>query len=171
MCFVALASASPVPQLGYPAIGSPYGLGYGAVHASPLLHAAPVLHAPVLHAPVLHAPVHVKHVVAEPVDPNPQYSFSYGVSDAHTGDNKHQEETLVNGVVHGSYSLQEPDGTIRKVTYTADKINGFNAVVEKSGVAHHVAPVAKVIGPAIAHGPILAPHPAYLGGGLHGIYH
>lgn len=168
MCFFALASASPVPQLGYPAIASPYGLGYGAVHASPLLHASPVLHAPVVHAPVLHAPV-VKHLVAEPVDPNPQYSFSYGVSDAHTGDNKHQEETLVNGVVHGSYSLQEPDGTIRKVTYTADKINGFNAVVEKSGVAHHVAPVAKVI----AHAPTLlaAPHTTILGGGLHGIYH
>ncbi|KAI8039078.1 hypothetical protein M5D96_007793, partial [Drosophila gunungcola] len=46
-----------------------------------------------------------------------------------------QEETLVNGVVHGSYSLAEPDGTIRKVTYTADKIHGFNAVVEKKGVA------------------------------------
>lgn len=164
MCFVALASASPVPQYGYPALASPYGLGLGAVHASPLLHAAPILHAPVVHAPV------VKHLIAEPVDPNPQYSFSYGVSDAHTGDNKHQEETLVNGVVHGSYSLQEPDGTIRKVTYTADKINGFNAVVEKSGVAHHVAPVAKVLAPAIAHGPLLAPH-TYLGGGLHGIYH
>lgn len=39
---------------------------------------------------------------------------SYGVSDPHTGDNKHAEETLVNGVVHGSYSLTEPDGTIRK---------------------------------------------------------
>lgn len=40
--------------------------------------------------------------------------YSYGVSDPHTGDNKHAEETLVNGVVHGSYSLTEPDGTIRK---------------------------------------------------------
>lgn len=47
------------------------------------------------------------------------------MSDPHTGDNKHQEETLANGVVHGSYSLTEPDGTIRKVTYTADKINGM----------------------------------------------
>lgn len=30
------------------------------------------------------------------------------------------------------YSLTEPDGTIRRVTYTADDINGFNAVVERT---------------------------------------
>lgn len=100
-------------------------------------------------------------------------SFSYGVSDPHTGDNKHQEETLANGVVHGSYSLTEPDGTIRKVTYTADKINGFNAVVEKSGVAHHAAPIAHhVAAPVLAHAPLVAHAPAvvspyHLGGYLH----
>lgn len=88
------------------------------------------------------------------------YSFSYGVSDPHTGDNKHQEESLTNGVVHGSYSLTEPDGTIRKVTYTADKINGFNAVVEKSGVAHHAAPIAHHVAPIVAHAPVVAHAPA-----------
>lgn len=134
-------------------------------------------------------------------------SFSYGVSDPHTGDNKHQEETLTNGVVHGSYSLTEPDGTIRKVTYTADKINGFNgtwnmnswfligrysrkptifefcfisvqislAVVEKSGLAHHAAPVAKVVAPVLAHAPLVAHAPvvapAYHGYGGLGLYH
>lgn len=60
MCFVTLVTASPVPQI-YPAA---YG-GYGA----PVLHAAPVVHAPVL----AHAPLIAKHVVHEPVDPNPQY--------------------------------------------------------------------------------------------------
>lgn len=101
-------------------------------------------------------------------------SFSYGVNDPHTGDNKHAEETLVNGVVHGSYSLTEPDGTIRKVTYTADKVNGFNAVVEKAGVAHHVAPVAKVVSPYVAHGPAVVAHaPAIVGPAYHGVsaYH
>lgn len=78
---------------------------------------------------------------AEPIDPNPQYHYSYGVSDKKTGDSKHAEESLVNGVVHGSYSLAEPDGTIRTVKYTADKIHGFNAVVEKKGHAVHPAPV------------------------------
>lgn len=99
-------------------------------------------------------------------------SFSYGVSDPHTGDNKHAEETLVNGVVHGSYSLTEPDGTIRKVTYTADKINGFNAVVEKAGVAHHATPIAHA--PLVAHAPAVVAHapavlaaPAYHGLGLY----
>lgn len=32
----------------------------------------------------------------------------------------------------GSYSLREPDGSIRRVTYTADDVNGFNAVVERT---------------------------------------
>lgn len=49
-----------------------------------------------------------------------------------TGDIKNVQERLENGVVTGSYSLTEPDGSIRTVTYTADDINGFNAVVERT---------------------------------------
>lgn len=45
---------------------------------------------------------------------------------------KSAEERLVNGVVRGSYSLTEADGTIRTVRYTADDANGFNAVVERT---------------------------------------
>lgn len=200
-CLAAFANA--LPPLGYPGYGLGLPVGaygglapavpsvynpYSALH-QPGLIGAPVYPKAIVPAPaVVHAPVYqkaivspvVKHVVAQHIDPNPQYSFSYGVSDPHTGDNKHAEETLVNGVVHGSYSLHEPDGTIRKVTYTADKINGFNAVVEKTGVAHHVPAVAKVIapvhGPAVVapaihapiHGPVLA-SPAYAGyAGYHG---
>ena len=37
----------------------------------------------------------------------------------------------------GYYKLVEPDGTTRTVHYTADKHNGFNAHVEKSGHATH----------------------------------
>lgn len=37
----------------------------------------------------------------------------------------------------GEYSLAEPDGTIRIVKYTADKHNGFNAVVSRIGHAVH----------------------------------
>jgi len=93
----------------------PYGPSLLAAPA--ISYAAPKLL--VQHAPALAV---AKVAEPEPYDPNPQYSFSYGVTDHHTGDSKQQEETLVNGVVHGSYSLAEPDGTIRKVTYTADKI-------------------------------------------------
>ncbi|BFF98035.1 larval cuticle protein A2B [Drosophila madeirensis] len=126
-----LSYAAPAVSYAAPAIS----------YAAPKLLAAPAISyaAPAISyaAPkLLAAPVAVAKVaVAEPYDPNPQYSFSYGVTDHKTGDSKQQEETLVNGVVHGSYSLAEPDGTIRKVTYTADKVNGFNAVVEKKGVA------------------------------------
>lgn len=48
----------------------------------------------------------------------------------------------------GSYSLIEPDGTQRVVEYTADPVNGFNAVVHRGAVAAKVvAPVAKYAAP------------------------
>lgn len=46
------------------------------------------------------------------------------MSDYHTGDVKSQHETRDGDVVKGSYSVVEPDGTIRTVEYTADKHNG-----------------------------------------------
>lgn len=63
----------------------------------------------------------------------PNYHFNYGVKDLHTGDLKSQWEHREGDVVKGSYSLMEPDGSIRTVDYTADSRNGFNAVVSKSG--------------------------------------
>lgn len=60
------------------------------------------------------------------------------------------------------YSLIEPDGSRRTVDYTADPINGFNAVVSKSAGAHVVkaVPVLKAYhaGPALiaAHAPIVS---------------
>ncbi|EEB10692.1 cutile protein, putative [Pediculus humanus corporis] len=59
------------------------------------------------------------------------------IHDAHTGDVKQQHEVRDGDVVKGSYSLVEPDGTTRVVEYTADKHNGFNAVVKKLGHAVH----------------------------------
>lgn len=128
-----------------------------AIPRASVYHASPAIYAPAHH---IIKPVIAKHVIADTYDPNPHYSFSYGVSDHHTGDSKHAEETLQNGVVHGSYSLTEPDGSIRKVTYTADDHNGFNAVVEKLGHAKVVAPViAKVAyAPAAYHHPIAYHH-------------
>ncbi|XP_063234200.1 larval cuticle protein A2B-like [Bacillus rossius redtenbacheri] len=66
-------------------------------------------------------------------DPNPQYNFAYSVQDAVTGDSKSQQESRQGDVVQGSYSLVEPDGHLRVVKYTADPVNGFNAVVERTG--------------------------------------
>ncbi|XP_046979551.1 cuticle protein 21-like [Schistocerca americana] len=74
-------------------------------------------------------------------DPNPQYSFSYSVSDALTGDAKQQQESRSGDVVEGSYSLVEPDGSVRTVQYTAAPGAGFNAVVSKDGAPTGPAPL------------------------------
>ncbi|XP_019873599.1 cuticle protein 7 [Aethina tumida] len=71
---------------------------------------------------------------------HPKYAFKYGVSDPHTGDHKSQTESRDGDVVKGQYSLVEPDGSVRTVDYTADPVNGFNAVVSKSAPSVHAAP-------------------------------
>ncbi|XP_065093364.1 larval cuticle protein A2B [Ochlerotatus camptorhynchus] len=92
----------------------------------------------------------VAPVINTNYDPLPQYTYAYSVQDALTGDNKSQQETRDGDVVKGSYSLVEPDGTVRTVIYTADPINGFNAIVQRGPLVHKalvpVAPVAKVFG-------------------------
>ncbi|CAB3371590.1 Hypothetical predicted protein [Cloeon dipterum] len=85
-------------------------------------------------------------------DANPHYSYSYAVNDALTGDSKTQQESRDGDVVQGSYSLVEPDGSRRIVDYTADPVNGFNAVVHKEPAVVH-APVA--------HAPVAYAAPAY----------
>ncbi|XP_066141149.1 larval cuticle protein A2B-like [Euwallacea fornicatus] len=94
---------------------------------------------------------------AEEYDPNPQYSYGYDVQDEVTGDSKSQTETRNGDLVQGSYSLVEPDGNRRIVDYTADSVNGFNAVVRREPATIAVKAVAAA--PAIAHAPIarLAP--------------
>ncbi|KAM7354926.1 cuticular protein 62Bb isoform 2-T2 [Cochliomyia hominivorax] len=88
---------------------------------------------------------------------HPKYAFNYGVADHTTGDVKSQHETRDGDVVKGQYSLVEPDGSIRTVDYTADPINGFNAVVTKSGpTVHAVAkPVAIAPKPVVAYQPVV----------------
>ncbi|XP_031343029.1 cuticle protein 8-like [Photinus pyralis] len=84
----------------------------------------------------VYAPVHAVPVHAEPVA-YPKYKFNYGVKDGHTGDIKEQSEVRDGDTVKGEYSLVEPDGTIRKVEYFDDGHSGFNAIVHKTGHAHH----------------------------------
>ncbi|XP_023313026.1 cuticle protein 19-like [Anoplophora glabripennis] len=80
---------------------------------------------------------------------HPKYEFSYGVKDPHTGDDKAQHEERDGDVVKGYYTLTEPDGTKRTVHYTADKHNGFNAIVEKSGPAVHPEVYGKAVSAAV----------------------
>ncbi|XP_034664085.1 larval cuticle protein A2B-like isoform X2 [Drosophila subobscura] len=129
LAFVAVASAGyAVPQV---------------YHAGPAVatyaHAAPVA-------------VAQKVVVkaAEEYDPHPQYRFSYGVDDKLTGDNKGQVEERDGDVVRGEYSLIDADGYKRTVTYTADPINGFNAVVNRVPL-EHVKTVVKTVAAPVAH--------------------
>ncbi|KAH8417229.1 hypothetical protein KR222_006833, partial [Zaprionus bogoriensis] len=112
------------------------------------------------------APVAVAQKVVvksdETYDPHPQYRFSYGVDDQLTGDNKAQVEERDGDVVRGEYSLVDSDGYKRTVQYTADPINGFNAVVNREPLVKAVAvapvvktvaaaPVAHYAAPAVAH--------------------
>ncbi|KAJ8714667.1 hypothetical protein PYW07_002892 [Mythimna separata] len=92
-----------------------------------------------------------KVVYAEPEAPA-HYEFSYSVHDDHSGDVKQQQESREGDVVHGSYSLVQPDGVHRFVDYTSDKVNGFNANVRYEGTpvypepakVAYAAPVAKL---------------------------
>lgn len=60
------------------------------------------------------------------------YHFQYAVHDPVTGDEKsHNEVSDGHGTVKGTYSLVEPDGSIRVVEYTADDVHGFQAEVKK----------------------------------------
>ncbi|XP_044258225.1 cuticle protein-like [Tribolium madens] len=134
-----LAYAAPVAKVAFAAPIARFAAPVAVAHAAPVVaHAAPVA---VAHA----APV----AVSDEYDPHPQYSYGYDIQDGLTGDSKNQHETRDGDVVHGSYSLTDPDGTRRTVEYTADPINGFNAVVHKEPlVAKVAAPVA--VAPAIA---------------------
>ncbi|XP_045459173.1 larval cuticle protein A2B-like [Melitaea cinxia] len=80
---------------------------------------------------------------------NEYSSFAYDVADPNTGDYKSQVESNFGGVVKGQYSLVDPDGTQRVVDYTADDVNGFNAVVQKNPLAV-AAPAPAVVAAAPA---------------------
>ncbi|XP_049801318.1 cuticle protein 18.6-like isoform X1 [Schistocerca nitens] len=166
---VAVASAG---YLGAPAVyapGAPLAArGYAAsayaapAYAAPIArYAAPVARAYAAPVARAYAPAVAAAPAAVEYDPHPQYSFAYNVQDAHTGDSKAQHESRSGDVVQGSYSVAEPDGSIRTVDYTADPVNGFNAVVHREGGAHPAPVVAAA--PAYAAAPALAYGKAYHG--------
>ncbi|XP_044739601.1 cuticle protein 7-like [Chrysoperla carnea] len=128
-----------------------------------VINSLPIAPLAIAHAPlaVAHAPIAVAHapIRAEPYDPHPQYSFEYAVNDASTGDSKSQHESRDGDVVQGSYSLLEPDGSRRTVDYTADPVNGFNAVVHREAGSHPAPAVAVAHAPlAVAHAPLAVAH-------------
>lgn len=142
--YAAPFAPAPIARFAAPLAAAPIARAAPfALPAAPLAYAAPGPFARVAAAPVAYAaPVAKAVAVAEEYDPNPQYSYGYDVQDGLTGDSKSQVESRNGDVVQGSYSLTDPDGTRRTVDYTADPVNGFNAVVRKEPLAYAAAPVA-----------------------------
>ncbi|KAL7730804.1 hypothetical protein ACLKA6_003572 [Drosophila palustris] len=97
----------------------------------------------------------------EEYDPHPQYTYGYDVKDALSGDSKTQVETRDGDIVQGQYSLNDADGYRRIVDYTADPINGFNAVVRREPLVAAVAaaPVVAAPAPVVRAAPLAAAAP------------
>ncbi|XP_013106615.2 larval cuticle protein A2B isoform X2 [Stomoxys calcitrans] len=104
------------------------------------------------------APVLAKTVELEEFDPHPQYKYGYDVQDTLSGDSKGHVEERDGDVVRGEYSLVDPDGLRRTVTYTADPVNGFNAVVRREPLA--VAAPVVAAAPVVKAAPVVAAAPA-----------
>ncbi|XP_035896691.1 cuticle protein-like [Anopheles stephensi] len=140
LTFAALVAVARAGLIASPAV---------SYAAAPALVAAPVAKVATYAAPIAKVAYAAQ---PEEYDANPQYSFSYGISDSLTGDSKSQQESRSGDVVQGSYSVVDPDGLKRTVDYTADPHNGFNAVVRREPLA------AKVIAaqPAVAYAAPLA---------------
>ncbi|XP_032584408.2 cuticle protein 8, partial [Drosophila mojavensis] len=82
--------------------------------------------------PLFPQPLPVLHEPRQPeIFPPASYSYDYAVNDQSTGDIKDHRETRDGYSVRGSYSLIDPDGYKRIVTYTADDVHGFNAIVRR----------------------------------------
>ncbi|KAG5675605.1 hypothetical protein PVAND_005497 [Polypedilum vanderplanki] len=96
----------------------------------------------------------IKKVI--PAEEPANYKFAYDVNDATTGDVKSQHEEAHNGAIKGSYQLNDADGFVRIVEYTADDASGFQANVRREPltvvkkIIAQPATVTKIIQPAIA---------------------
>ncbi|CAG4965912.1 unnamed protein product [Parnassius apollo] len=76
-------------------------------------------------------PVVVSIIVTDYPPTSTEYNYSYNVIDLATGDAKTLHEVRQGDTVSGSYSLIDPDGTRRTVTYIAGPKTGFKAVIHK----------------------------------------
>ena len=81
----------------------------------------------------------VTHAVPAQAEAPAQYNFGYSITDSVTGDSKSRQESRDGDVVSGSYSVADPDGRIRTVTYTSDDLHGFQATVTYDGQEGPVA--------------------------------
>lgn len=151
--FVVAIASVPVHEQAVSHVSITHHIPSHTVHEAPSLF---TYHTPQVHTytPVISkidvAPVHQKEEHHGPV----YYKFEYSVHDPHTHDIKEQKEERHGDVVKGYYSLIEPDGTKRVVEYTADKHNGFNAVVHREH-SHHPEPIKKSYPEKESHVPVV----------------
>lgn len=92
-----------------------------------LLAAAPALSAFIKQPPASASP---QQGTQERIDPNLSFKYKYRVEAPDTGDEKSHQESLKDGVLVGKYSVVQPDGTLRTVSYRADDTSGFRAKVQ-----------------------------------------
>ncbi|CAO1352346.1 unnamed protein product [Diamesa tonsa] len=96
-------------------------------------------------------PTIVKQLVHAAPEAPANYEFNYAVNEASTGDVHSQQEKAENGVIRGSYQMNDADGFLRTVDYTADDVNGFQANVRREPLnIKHIQPVTKIIKKIIA---------------------
>lgn len=108
-------------------------LGFVALSQAGFLAAPAAYYAPAPTYVKTIQPAVLKKIVAE--EPA-NYQFNYDIADGQTGDVHSQNERADNGVVHGSYQLNDADGFLRTVEYTADDVNGFQANVRREPLGH-----------------------------------
>ncbi|CAO1354217.1 unnamed protein product [Diamesa hyperborea] len=90
-------------------------------------------------------------IIVKQAEAPANYDFNYAVNEPTTGDVKSQRESAQNDVIHGSYQLNDADGFLRIVEYTADDVNGFQANVRREPLnIKHIQPVTKIIKKIIA---------------------
>ncbi|XP_055375897.1 uncharacterized protein LOC129608429 [Condylostylus longicornis] len=74
----------------------------------------------------------ISEEISDDLSSHPHYKFSYKVFDPDTGDDKEHKEERDGELVQGEYSLVEPDGSRRTVTYISNGTDGFNAIIKKT---------------------------------------
>ncbi|XP_055535985.1 cuticle protein 21-like [Wyeomyia smithii] len=81
----------------------------------------------------------------------PDYHFEYGVEDPKSKVSQSRKEHRHEDELHGEYSVQQPDGKLRTVKYTANKHTGFHAEVLIDGKPLHQEELAKLAYEAQEH--------------------
>jgi len=62
-------------------------------------------------------------------EPGMPYDFEWAVNDSESGNKYDHQESSDGDITRGVYRVLLPDGRTQVVSFTADAVNGYNAVV------------------------------------------